>query len=461
MIEQGPGFIFTVAVFLAALTVLVFVHEMGHYLVARWCKVKVDVFSVGFGRELFGRTDKHGTRWKISAIPLGGYVKFAGDATGASNPDDEALENMTTKEKAESFHFKSLWQKSAIVFAGPFINIVFAVILFAGLVYVQGQRVMSSEIGMIGQGLSAEKAGLKVGDIVLSVDGTEVERLRDISEIVQLLPEQTIDIGIERDGENLILPVLINSKMMTDRFDNEYAYGYLEIGPKYVPWIGRIEKDLPAYNAGLEVNDLITNIDGIAIDDFQAVYDVISVRPNKVVSINIERDGEPLNFILSIGETIGRQGPDEGKTIGYIGIGIAFGEYRAYGPFEALVEGTRHSINTLRMITTSMGQLIMGMRSVREMGGPVRVAAMAGEVAQSGFDNFIRFVAMISINLGFVNLLPIPMLDGGHLLFYGLEAAKGGPLPKRAQELAFMLGFVFVIGLMLFLTLNDLHSIAL
>ncbi len=133
----------------------------------------------------------------------------------------------------------------------------------------------------------------------------------------------------------------------------------------------------------------------------------------------------------------------------------------SYGPIDALVEGTRQSVNTLRMITTSMGQLIMGMRSVKEMGGPVRVAVMAGEVAQSGFDNFIRFVAMISINLGFVNLLPIPMLDGGHLLFYGLEAAKGGPLPKRAQELAFMLGFVFVIGLMLFLTLNDLHSIAL
>lgn len=461
MIEQAPGFIFTVAVFLAAITVLVFVHEMGHYLVARWCKVKVDVFSVGFGRELFGRTDKHGTRWKVSLIPLGGYVKFAGDASEASNADDSVLDAMSEEEKATAFHFKSLWQKSAIVFAGPFINIVFAVILFGGLVYVQGQRVMSNEIGMVGQGSNIEKAGLKVGDIVLSVDGTNVERLRDIAEIVQLLPGQTIDIGIERAGENLVLSVTVGSKMMTDRFENEYAYGYLEIGPKYVPWIGKIEKGFSADDAGLEVNDLITNIDGIEIDDFQAVYDVVSVRPNKTVSIDIERDGEPLNFILSIGETIGRGGPDEGKTIGYMGIGIAFGEYRAYGPLEALAEGTRQSINTLRMITTSMGQLIMGMRSVREMGGPVRVAAMAGEVAQSGFDNFVRFVAMISINLGFVNLLPIPMLDGGHLLFYGLEAAKGGPLPKRAQELAFMLGFVFVIGLMLFLTLNDLHSIAL
>lgn len=461
MIEQEPGFIFTVIVFLAALTVLVFVHEMGHYLVARWCKVKVDVFSVGFGRELFGRTDKHGTRWKISLIPLGGYVKFAGDDTGASNPDEDALADMSPEEREGSFHFKPLWQRAAIVFAGPFINIVFAVILFAGLVYVQGQRVMSNEIGIIGEGSNVEAAGLRVGDIVLSVDGTNVERLRDIAEIVQLLPGQTIDIGIERAGENIVLPILVNSKMMSDRFENEYAYGYLEIGPKYIPWIGKIEKGFPADDAGLEVNDLITNIDGIAIDDFQAVYDAVSARPNKTVSIDIERDGDPLNFIISIGETVSLRGPDEGKAIGYIGIGIAFGEYRAYGPFEALAEGTRQSINTLRMITTSMGQLIMGMRSVREMGGPVRVAAMAGEVAQSGFDNFIRFVAMISINLGFVNLLPIPMLDGGHLLFYGLEAAKGSPLPKRAQELAFMLGFVFVIGLMLFLTLNDLHSIAL
>lgn len=461
MIEQGPGFIFTVVVFLAALTVLVFVHEMGHYLIARWCKVKVDVFSVGFGRELFGRTDKHGTRWKISAIPLGGYVKFAGDATGASNPDDEALENMTADERAGSFHFKPLWQKAAVVFAGPFVNILFAILLFASLVYVQGQRVMSNEIGMIGQGSNAEAAGLKVGDIVLSIDGTEVERLRDIAEIVQLLPGQTIDVTVDRAGQELSLPVLIGSKNMQDRFQNEYAYGILEIGPKYVPWIGKVEKGLPAEDAGLEMNDLIIKIDGVAIDDFQAVYDVISVRPNKTVSIGILRDGEPMDFIISIGERNAAKDGEAENLIGYIGIGIAFGEYVSYGPIDALAEGTRQSVNTLRMITTSMGQLLMGMRSVKEMGGPVRVAAMAGEVAQSGFDNFVRFVAMISINLGFVNLLPIPMLDGGHLLFYGLEAAKGGPLPKRAQELAFMLGFMFVIGLMLFLTLNDLHSIVL
>lgn len=466
MIEEAPGFIFTVAVFLAALTVLVFVHEFGHYIVARWCKVKVEVFSIGFGRELYGWNDKNGTRWKFSAIPLGGYVKFFGDSTGASNPDDDALGSMTAEERAVSFHYKTLWQRAAIVFAGPFVNIIFAIFLFAGLVYVNGVQVVPSEIGIVEQNSSAEKAGLKFRDIVRSIDGTTVERFRDINAVVQLLPGQTVDFEIERSGQIVTLPVTIDTRLMKDRFDNEYEYGNLRIWPQFSSMIGKVLEGTPAHTSGLMPNDIITNIDGENIEYFQSVSEVISTRANKTIAIQVERDGELLDLVVTIGErNVAVEGEVE-NIIGYIGIelalsDLAFDEHVEFGVVGALVEGTRQSISTLRMITTTMGQLVMGMRSVKEMAGPVRMATMVGEVAQRGFEDLIILLAMISINLGFVNLLPIPMLDGGHLLFYGLEAAKGGPLPKRAQEWAFMLGFVFVIGFMLFLTLNDLHSIAL
>ena len=464
MIESDPGFIFTVAVFLAALTVLVFVHEMGHYLVARWCKVKVDVFSIGFGKELFGWDDKHGTRWKISAIPLGGYVKFAGDATGASNPDDEALTNMTAKEKAESFHFKPLWQRAAVVFAGPFVNILFAVILFAGLFYVQGQRVIDPEVGYVAKGSPAEKAGLQVGDMIREIDGVEIDRFQDIRGIVMLLPNQTIEFDIDRRGNLLRIPVTIGQKLMSDRFGREYAIGRVGIGIIIKPIIEAVKEGSASDLAGILPNDEILAVNGIEVFTINGVVEIINERPNQETTFTILRDGISFDIRFTVPGTtikVENNGIEEDKLVGFLELSPAVGSHTEYGLFGALSEGVKSSVSTLRTITTTMGQLIMGLRSVKEMSGPVGMATIFGEVAQRGIEDFIVLLAMISINLGFVNLLPIPMLDGGHLLFYGVEAIKGGPLPKRAQELAFMLGFMFVIGLMLFLTLNDLHSIAL
>ncbi len=369
METEGPGLIFTIVAFLGGLSILVFIHEWGHYAAARLFGVKIETFSIGMGKELFGYTDKRGVRWKISALPIGGYVKYFGDASAASNPGD-IPEGLSDYERSVCYHFKPLWQRAVIAFAGPAMNLIIAAVVFAYFFGSYGLNIAEPVVNGVAEQSAAEEAGFEVGDRILTVNGDEIERFSDIGAIVRLYPAKRIEIQVNRSGQILTLEAILGTKYMEDRFGNRYPYGYL----------------------------------GVA-----------SPPPQRV----------------------------------------------SLGPLGALAEGTRQTVMMTETIFTTLGQMILGVRSVKELGGPVRIANMVGEAASMGFENFVWILGMLSLNLGIVNLLPIPVLDGGHLLFYALEGIKGSPLSKKALEAGYVAGFALMIIFMLLVTLNDLQSMAL
>jgi regulator of sigma E protease len=350
--------------FLLVLTVLIFVHELGHYWVAKRCGVKVEVFSIGFGRELVGWTDKSGTRWKIAWLPLGGYVKMFGDADAASSPS-EGVREMTPEERAVSFFHKPLGQRTAIVAAGPAANFLLAIVLFAGVYVFVGQPFTPARIGAIVEGSAAERAGLQPGDTIQEINGSRIERFEDIQRIVQLNLDRPLEIAVERDGRRLTLAATPTVVQEADRWGS---------------------------------------------------------------TVRIAR-------------------------LGIRGQGLAF---KKHGPTEAIWRGTLEVWNQTAGTLKALGQMITGQRGTEELGGPIRIAQMSGEVAQGGMVSLIVFIAVLSVNLGLINLFPIPMLDGGHLLLYGAEAIRGKPLPEKAVDYGFRIGFALVITLMIFATWNDL-----
>lgn len=366
---SSPGFLMTVLAFIAVIGPLVFVHEMGHYLVARWCGVKAEVFSIGFGPEIAAWVDNRGTRWRIAALPLGGYVKFAGDMGVASQTDPEWLA-LPAAERAQSFPSKSVWQRMAIVAAGPFINLAFAVLILGGLATTYGTPVSEPVIGRVAEGSAAEKAGLKTGDRIVSIMGREIDDFRDISSIVSLRPDELLPYVIERGGTRIEQDIAAGARIEKDRFGNIYR-------------------------------------------------------------------------------------------IGLLGVGSSTVKLQPVGVLEAPVVGFKQAVDVTRTGLDGMGQIITGRRPVTEMGGPLKIADISGQAAMMGVPSFLFFMALISINLGFINLLPIPMLDGGHLFFYAIEAAQRRPVSPQVMEWAYRSGMALLLSLMLLVTINDLGSFGL
>ncbi|UEM05883.1 RIP metalloprotease RseP [Skermanella rosea] len=350
--------------FLVVLTVLVFVHELGHYWVARRNGVRIETFSIGFGPELFGRTDRAGTRWKFSAIPLGGYVKMFGDADAASTPSG-AVRTMTPQEREVSFFHKRLGQRAAIVAAGPIANFLFAIIGLTLLFSLYGQPYTPPDIGTVQEQSAAARAGILPGDVIVEIDGQPIERFEEVQQIVRFNQGTPLALVVERDGSRLPLTVTPEITQITDRMGNTHS-------------------------------------------------------------------------------------------IGLLGIGRAGMEYRRHDPLTALWQAGRETVNLTVGTLGAVGQMISGSRGTEELGGPLRIAQMSGEVAQSGVVALVWFMAILSVNLGLINLFPIPMLDGGHLLFYAVEAIRGKPLGDRAQEYGFRIGLALVLTLMVFATWNDL-----
>lgn len=425
--------------FLIVLMVVVFIHEYGHYKVAQWCGVKSDAFSIGFGPELFGWMDKRGTRWKLSLIPLGGYVKFRGDADASSGTvDTEALEKMSAAEREGSFPAASLPRRAAIVAAGPFFNFVLAAFLFGALAYTMGVGTNKPLIDEVEEGSAAQEAGFLAGDRLVAVDGRPISEFTDLSVAARDSKGSEISVEVERDGETITIPF------------------------SFVPpiTVQAVRTDGAAAAAGIEAGDRIVSVDGKKIVIFDDLREAVTASKGQPITIKLERDGEILD-ITATPEM--REIRDENNNIvtRYL-LGVTHSSSLGMWPplesaslLEAAWTGVKQTWNVLSATLFFLYELIAGRGDLGDLGGPIRIAEFSGDAAQAGTDSLIRLMAVLSASIGLINLFPIPVLDGGHLLFYAIEAVRGKPLNERAQEIGLTIGFALIICLMLFATYND------
>ena len=441
-------------IFILVLSLLVFVHEWGHYIVARMCGVKVETFSIGFGKEIFGWDDKKGTRWKVSMIPLGGYVKMFGDTDPASSghtegmKDGEKIRPFTKAEREVAFFTKSVWKRSLIVFAGPAINFLFAILLLFGLYSVHGQPVTAPMASAVIAGSAADKAGFKPHDEILSIDGETINRFEDIRRVVMVALDTPLEFTVLRNEKEIVLKAIPTKQEITDRFGFTHSRGQLGIiGP----------------GDGIAIKN-ITEVAGRKVSTPDQIRKGLTRNMDRRTVIRIgdkEEEGSQKYIIYASFElNEGLKSADkESMEANALVLANRTGEFLLT---PGVANGLKASVTETWRITTStlkaLGQMFTGTRSATELGGIIRIGAIAGDMAQAGFLALITFTALLSINLGLINLFPIPMLDGGHLVFYAIEALKGKPVSERTQEYAFRFGFMVLIGMMLFANLNDLFQ---
>lgn len=366
---QFPSFFWMIVFFILAVFPLVVLHELGHYWVGRWFGIKAEVFSIGFGKRITGWTDKHGTRWQVSWIPLGGYVRFAGDMSPAGQSDPEWL-NLPAAERNKTFQSKRLWQRALVVVAGPAANFLFAIAMLAGLFALYGEPRIAPEVGAFTPTSAAKAAGMQVGDRIVSINDEAIEKFEDIGLIVQVRANQPTVFVVEREGGRQALTVTPRLETVEDMTGTKMQTGRIGIAPAKIERVRLSVLELPAASV-------------------------------------------------------------------------------------------RFTVQSVQTMVRALGQIIIGDRPVNELGGPVKMAATSEKVAALGFVSFLFFMAMVSINLGFINLLPIPTLDGGHLAFYAVEAVQRKPVGPMAQEWAYRSGLFVLLAFMLFVTINDLAGLGL
>jgi len=354
--------------FLFVLTIVVFVHELGHFLVARWCGVAVKTFSIGFGPEIVGFNDRHGTRWRLSWIPLGGYVKFIDDDNAAS-AGHKSLERLSPEERKGSFQSKPLWARAAVVAAGPIANFILAIVIFTAIFAFFGERITAAKVDVVNPGSVAEKAGFLPGDRVISIDGETIESFSEMQRIVGTSPDQLLHFVVDRGGKTIDITATPERKEITDNFGNTMRMGLLGIQRSASPDDWTLKRHDPVTAFGMAVKECY--------------------------------------FVVS-------------RSLAYL------------------------------------YDVVRGREAADQLGGPIRIAQVSGQVASAGFIALLNLAAIISVSIGLLNLFPIPMLDGGHLLFYGIEAIRGRPLSENIQEIGFRIGLAFVLMLMIFATWNDL-----
>ncbi|MBC3467762.1 RIP metalloprotease RseP [Pseudomonas sp. RW10S2] len=437
---------------LVALGVLVTFHEFGHFWVARKCGVKVLRFSVGFGTPLVRWHDRHGTEFVVAAIPLGGYVKMLDEREGDVPP---ALVD-------QSFNRKSVGQRIAIVAAGPIANFLLA-ILFFWVVAMLGSQQVRPVIGAVESGSLAASAGLVAGQEIVSIDGKPTSGWSAVNlQLVRRLGESgSLRVGVRDDGATLERQheIRLNQWLKgADEPDPIQSLGLRPWRPAVSPVLAEIDPKGPAAAAGLKTGDRLLALDGVALGDWQQVVDTVRARPEAKVLLRIERDGAQLGLPV----TLARKGEGQASG-GYLGAGVKGAEWPAnmlrevsYGPLEAVGEGLSRTWNMSVLTLESLKKMLFGELSVKNLSGPITIAKVAGASAQSGVGDFLNFLAYLSISLGVLNLLPIPVLDGGHLLFYLIEWARGRPLSDRVQGWGVQIGISLVIGVMLLALINDL-----
>ncbi|TCU61959.1 regulator of sigma E protease [Novosphingobium sp. PhB57] len=453
----SPNLLTTIFAFLLVLGPLVLIHELGHYLVGRLFGVKADAFSIGFGKEIAGWTDRRGTRWKLSALPLGGYVQFAGDMNPASAPR-AGEDGLTAEERTRTFHVKPLWQRALIVFAGPLTNFVLCVLILAGFVYAHGRLIADPEVVGFSETSAAKVAGVQIGDRIVAIDGNRIGSVTDIPEHTVYFPGKNVELVVDREGRSVVLPVTLAGDEVSDDFGNKARIG--DLGLDFaVPVVSGFMGDSPAEQAGMKVGDRIVAVGETPISSFREVPPLIMPMPGARTTITVMREGQAHVLPMTIGSAIQKDAQGRQETVGRIGVQSGFGRLEPVGPVAALGIGVDRSFALMGTIVTGIRQIVTGDRSVRELGGPIKIAKYSGEQFSLGWEPFVGFVAMISINLAFINLLPIPGLDGGHLAFYAAELVRRKPLGLRSQEWAIRTGVALVLALMVFVTVNDLASL--
>lgn len=451
----SPGLLTTIFAFLLVLGPLVLIHELGHYLVGRLFGVKADAFSIGFGKELAGWTDRRGTRWKLSALPLGGYVQFSGDMNPSSAPS-AVDDRMTAEERSHTFHVKPLWQRALIVLAGPVTNLLLCVAIFAAFYGFYGRVVADAEVSAFSQNSPARQAGLRIGDRIVAIDGDSVEDVQEVGNHTIYYPGKTLSLSVERDGDTVTLPVTLAARELQDKFGNKAKIGDLgvELAP---PLVGAFHGDSPAEKAGIEVGDRILAVNGTPVGSFTDIPRLIRPNAGRSVEVDVRRGAQVLTLPVAI--TAGTLIDEQGSAVQVGQIGISAGRLETFGPLEAIGQGFDQSFKAMGTMVTGIVQIITGDRSVQELGGPVKIAQYSGQQFSLGWEAFVSFAALISINLAFINLLPIPGLDGGHLAFYAAEFVRRRPLGVRSQEWAIRTGVALVLALMVFVTVNDLAQL--
>ena len=446
------GALYMIVGTLVALGVLVTFHEFGHFWVARRCGVKVLRFSVGFGSPLVRWHDRHGTEFVIAAIPLGGYVKML----------DEREGDVSAAMLDSAFNRKTVRQRFAIVSAGPLANFLLALVFF-WLLAMLGSEQVRPVVGAVEPGSLAAQAGLAVDQEIVAVNGKPVSGWGEVNlQLVRRLGESgQLDLTVRDIGssaERHLQVPLQNWLKGVEEPDPITSLGIRPWRPQIAPVIAQLDPEGPAQAAGIRLGDRLLSLNQRPLDDWQQVIDAVRVLPGEPVSLQVERDGQRLDVPL----TLAARGDGDARR-GYLGAGVEGGEWPAemlrevrFGPLDALVEGAKRTWTMSLLTLDSLKKMLFGELSVKNLSGPITIAKVAGASAQSGLGDFLNFLAYLSISLGVLNLLPIPVLDGGHLLFYLVEWVRGRPLSERVQGWGVQIGISLVVGVMLLALVNDL-----
>ncbi|MEM9754425.1 MAG: RIP metalloprotease RseP [Pseudomonadota bacterium] len=436
LIPDLGGWPLTIVATIIALSVIVAVHEYGHYIVGRWSGIHAEVFSIGFGPTIFSRTDRRGTKWQLAAFPLGGYVKFLGDSSAASGQDVEAMAKMDDGTRRRTMHGAPLWARSATVAAGPVFNFVMSICVFAVFVLLSGQAVDEPRVGPL-RDLPADMVLLQEGDVITAIEGTAVETLADV--LVQ---------GRELDG----------GPALTYTLERDGATLDVEASFPLIPVVDSVAAQSAAIDAGLEVGDVIRAIDGTPVFAFHELRDIVEGSNGEPLLLSVWREGEEIEITLSP-RRMDLPTADGGFETRWL-IGITGGLFfepvtEPVGLWRAADYGLDQTWFIIRSSLSGAWHMITGRIDVCNLQGPIGIAETSGAAASQGIDDFIWFIAVLSTAVGLLNLFPIPILDGGHLVFHAYEAVVGKPPPERVLQVLMSIGLALLLTLMLFATFND------
>jgi regulator of sigma E protease len=437
LIPSFGGLIYTVGAFIVALSVIVAVHEYGHYIVGRWCGIHAEVFSLGFGPKLLTWRDKHGTLWQVAALPLGGYVKFLGDSDAASGRDEAAMAKLSQRERRRTMHDAPLWARAATVAAGPAFNFALSILVFAAFVMVQGQATSPLTVAELRQ-MPQDAQELRPGDRIVEIHGREVPDFEEFDRFVADLPRApTLEYTVERDGGTSIVQ-----------------------GPyPYPPVVSGVSPQSAAMEAGLQEDDVILAVDAVRISSFEDLRSAVMVSGGEPLTLDVWRQGDQFDVTLTP-RAVDLPAEAGGFETRYL-IGITGGlfftpETVTPGPFTALGYGVQQTVFIIEQSLSGLYHMITGAISSCNLSGPIGIAETSGAAASQGLSSFIWFIAVLSTAVGLLNLFPIPVLDGGHLVFHAYEAVSGRPPSDRTLRVLMAGGLALILTLMLFALSNDL-----